>query len=76
MRIVLFNIPKQTLGQSEHTAIDIPPPPTIKDLARQEMRIKRNPDLDKRISCIFDNFIFFCLASIAAYYISLENEET
>ncbi len=72
MRIGL-NIPKQTSWHPEDTAIDIPPPPTTRDLVRQEMRIHRNADFDKRIVGIFDTFLFVCLASMTAYYLSLED---
>ncbi len=76
MRITTSNITHQTPEHREDTAIDIPPPSTIKDLIREEMRVQRNPDLEKRISGIFENFLLFCLAGITAYYFSSEKEKT
>lgn len=67
-----MRIDKQTLPHLEDVSIEIPPP-TTQDLVRQEMRIPRNIDLDKRMGRIFEVFLFISFTFMTAYYLSQED---
>lgn len=70
MRVVCICIPEPIKSPREDTVITIPPEPSIKDLVREEMRIHRNEEMDKRITEIFTTTIELVGLAIAGYYLS------